>query len=188
MVYDGVLGLLSLGGFAEREEDVISYEQTSLERFRALNTPAALLRGVELELATAPLRALWNLSLQSACTLLRSELLAGPPGVVGKDLPRRPREQLFARLSVEPAPLEAHLELRRVRTQFLDRYDLTRLPDATTWGAGASVQLLRAPRVSLHVQLDNLTDRRDVLDGFGNPLPGRTVMVSLRAGTSEKTE
>jgi vitamin B12 transporter len=188
LVYDGPAGLFSAGGFAEREDDIISYEPSSLDRFKAQNTQSALLRGLELEAATARARALWNLSAQAACTFLHSEVLAGPPGLLGKDLPRRPREQLFARLAVEPSPLEAHVEVRRVRTQFQDRFDVKRLPDATTFGAGGSVRVWERPRVALHLQVDNLTDRRDLLDGFGNPLPGRSVMVTVRAGSSEPGE
>jgi len=188
LLYDGPLGLVSLGGFAEREDDIITYEPASLGRFKPQNTQAALLRGLEVEVASAPLQQLWNLSAQLAGTLLRSEVLSGPQGVVGKDLPRRPREQLFARLAVAPSPFEAHVELRRTRVQFQDRYDVKRLPDASTVGAGASVRFLSSPRASLHVQIDNLTDRRDLVDGFGNPLPGRSVMVTLRAGASEPGE
>jgi len=188
VVEDGPLGYLSAGAFVLREDDIITYEQvSSAGRFRPLNTPAALLRGLELEAATAPLRALWSLSFQAAATLLRTELLAGAPDVVGNELPRRPRQQLFARVSIEPAPFEAHLEARSVRGQFQDERNEVPLPDATTWAAGGSVRLLRAPRLSVHLQVDNLTDRRDLLDGFGNPLPGRSVMVSLRAGSPEAT-
>jgi hypothetical protein len=34
------------------------------------------------------------------------------------------------------------------------------------------------------VEVENLADVRTLQDGFGQPLPGRTVMVTLRAGTS----
>jgi iron complex outermembrane receptor protein len=131
------------------------------------------------------LRALSNLSLQVAWTLLRTELLSGAPGIVGNELPRRPREQLFARLSVEPAPLEAHLELRQVGRQYQDRLNTLPVLAATTWGAGVSVKLLRDQGLSVHLQVDNLTDRRDLVDGFANPLPGRSVMVTLRTGTAD---
>ncbi len=186
LVYDGAAGLFSLGGFVQREDDIITYERVSLDRYRPLNSKSALLRGLELELASAPLRRLWNLSGQAAATLMRSELMSGAPGVVGKDLPRRPRQQLYARASVEPGPFEAHAELRVVREQFEDRYNARPLPDATTWSAGGSVQLMDRPRVSLHLQVENLTDRRDLLDGFLNPLPGRSWLVSIRAGSAEE--
>lgn len=185
LVYDGAPGLLSVGGFVQREDDIITYEPVSLDRFKPQNTDSALLRGLEIEAATAPLCRAWNLSGQAAFTLLRSEILVGPRDVPGKDLPRRPRRQLFARVSVAPAPFEAHAELRHVSVQYEDRFSSHPVPEATTWAAGASVRLARAPRLSLHLQVDNLTDRRDLLDGFGNPLPGRTVLLTLRAGTPE---
>jgi vitamin B12 transporter len=186
LVYDGAPGFLSLGAFVQRNDDIITYERVSSAGiFKPINTPAALMRGLELEGATAPLRRAWNLSLQAAWTVLRSELLAGAPGIVGNQLPRRPGQQLFARASVEPAPAEAHLELRRVGRQYRDEHNLDPIAVATTWGAGASVTVARAPRLSVHLQVDNLTDRRDLVDGFGNPLPGRSVMVTLRAGASD---
>jgi vitamin B12 transporter len=188
LIYDGPLGLLSLGGFSQQEDDVITYERASLDRFKPQNTPTALTRGLELEAGTVPLPALWNATLQAAYTRLRARILGGPPGVVGQDIPRRPREQLFARAAIAPVPFEAHLELRRTSHQYEDRFNLRRVPDATTWGLGGSARLLRQPRASIHLQLDNLTDRRDLLDGFGNPLPGRTFSVALRVSSSVKEE
>ena len=185
LVYDGHAGLLSVGGFAEREDDIITYEPNSLGRFKPQNTPSALLRGLELEAATTPLPALCDLSLQAAFTLLRTELLAGLPDIVGNELPRRPRQQLYARLSIEPSPAEAHLDLRSVGQQYQDLRNALLLAAQTTLGAGVSLVLLQDPRLSVHLQVDNLTDRRDLVDGFGNPLPGRSVMITLRAGTSE---
>ena len=58
------------------------------------------------------------------------------------------------------------------------------MPDETVLSAGASVRVLRAPHLALHVEVENLADVRTLQDGFGQPLPGRTVMVTLRAGTS----
>jgi vitamin B12 transporter len=60
------------------------------------------------------------------------------------------------------------------------------LPDVTLVGAGASVRFVRRPALALHVQVDNLADDRTLTDGYGNPLPGRTWMVTLRAAASQE--
>ena len=43
--------------------------------------------------------------------------------------------------------------------------------------------LAAAPELRLALEVRNALDRRTLLDPIGNPLPGRTVMVTLRAGT-----
>jgi iron complex outermembrane receptor protein len=187
LVYEGPVGFLSVGGFAAREDDVITYELVSHDQYKPLNTPSAFMGGVELEAASAPLERAFGLTTSLAYTLLRTEILKGPIDVVGHDLPRRPRHQLFARASLHPGRLELHGEVRWVGAQYenLSNNPGQRVRAATTAGAGCAFVLARAPSLSLHLQVDNLTDRRDLVDGFGNPLPGRSVMVTLRAGSSE---
>ena len=53
-------------------------------------------------------------------------------------------------------------------------------------GAGASIRFLRRPTLALHVEVDNVADDRTLIDGYGNPLPGRTWMVTLRAGATRQ--
>lgn len=186
LVQDGRLGLLSAGGFVLREDDTITYEPASRDAFRPFNTASALMAGVELEVATAPLRRLAGLSLSGAYTLLHTEVLEGPADVSGNALPRRPRHALLVRVAVAPGRFEAHADGRTVRDQFRSERNLDPVPDSTVFSAGGSVRIWDRPRVSVHLQIDNLTDDRTLQDGFGNPLPGRTALLSLRADTTKE--
>jgi iron complex outermembrane receptor protein len=186
LAYESALGVASLGGHATTYDDLITYEPASFGRFKAFNTGRALAAGLEAEVATAPVRRLLGLSFQGAYTLLRTETLRGGPDEVGKALPRRPRHRLQARTAIAPGRFAAHVDARVVRDEWQNSLNTERVPDETVFSAGASVLLVRAPRLSLHVEVENLADVRSLQDGFGQPLPGRTLMVSLRAGTSQE--
>jgi iron complex outermembrane receptor protein len=186
LVYDGPFGVASLGGHAALLRDAISYEPDSFRRFRPINVGRALLAGVEVEAATAPAPRLLGLAVSGAYTWLPTRVLRGVEGVVGNRLAARPLHRLHARASVAPGRLGAHLEAQLVRGEFQDARNLDPVPDALVLGAGASLRLARSPSVSIHVQLDNLTDDRALTDDFGQPLPGRTLTVSVRAGASAK--
>ncbi|MGC4000941.1 MAG: TonB-dependent receptor [Anaeromyxobacter sp.] len=185
LVHDGALGLLSAGAFALREDDTITYEPASADSWKPFNTAATLTAGVELEAASAEVRRLADLTLSAAYTFLHSEVLEGPIDVVGNALPRRPRHALLLRAAVTPGRFEAHAEGRWVRDQYRDERNEAPVPDQTTFGAGVSWRVLDRPRLSVHLQVDNLTDDRSLQDGFGNPLPGRTALLSLRVGSTQ---
>jgi iron complex outermembrane receptor protein len=186
LAYEGALGVASLGGHATVYDDLITYEPASFGRFKPFNTGRAVAAGLEVEGATAPARRFLGLSFQGAYTLLHTETLRGPPAILGKALPRRPRHDLRARAAISPGRLGAHVDARVVRDTWKDSLNEGRVPDETVFSAGASVLLVRAPRVTLHVEVENIADVRSLEDGFGQPLPGRTLMVSLRAGTSKE--
>ena len=73
-----------------------------------------------------------------------------------------------------------HVEAQYVGPQWQDQRNLQASPATLLLGAGASARLLRRPEVSLHVEVRNLLDDRSLTDGFLNPLPGRTVTVTVR--------
>lgn len=186
VVYDGPLGVASIGGHATVLRDAITYEPDSFRRFRPLNTGKALLAGLEVEAASAPAPRLLGLALSGAYTWLPTRILRGQQGIVGNRLPARPLHRLHARAAIAPGRFGAHVEARLVRGEFEDARNLHPVPDAVVLAAGGSVRLVRAPAVTLHVQLDNLGDDRALSDAFGQPLPGRTLLVSVRAGASAK--
>jgi iron complex outermembrane receptor protein len=186
LVYDGALGLLSVGGHLTVYDDIITYEPVSLGRFRPFNTGRARVSGVEAEAATTPWRRALGLALSGAYTYLPTEVLRGSAEVLGNALPRRPRHRLYARAAISPGPFGAHLQVEQVRDQYLDLRNQARLPDATIYGAGASLRIAKSPKVALHVEVENLGDDRTLTDGYGNPLPGRTWMVTLRADSSRR--
>ncbi len=186
LVYDGAHGLLSVGGHVTVYDDIITYEPASLGRFRPFNTGRARVAGVEAEAATTPWRRALGLALSGAYTFLPTEVLRGSAEVLGNALPRRPRHRLYARAGISPGPLGAHVQVEHVRDQYLDVRNQAPLPDATILGAGAAVRIVRQPRLALHLEVENLGDDRALTDGYGNPLPGRTWMVTLRAEASRR--
>lgn len=179
---EGPPGLLRLGGFLALYRDLIVYQQVSFDRLAPVNGGRSAVGGLEAELATAPLGRL-GASAALAYTFLATRTLRGQPEEVGKDVPRRPRHRLFARAGVAPGPLELHAEAHLVSRQWLDMRNAVAVPEALTFHAGASLRLRRRPEVRLHLEVRNLADDRTLQDTFGNPLPGRMVLVALRVAS-----
>ncbi len=183
LVYDGKVGLASIGAHATLYRDLIQYEATGLGRLTPRNSGKALVRGLEAELATTPLRAALGLALAASYTLLSTENLGGEPPVLGRDLPFRPRHRLYARASVAPGPVGLHAEAHYVGAQYQDARNLDRLPAALVWNAGASLRAMHSPELTIHVEVRNLLDDRTLQEPLLGPLPGRMVMVTVRAGS-----
>ncbi|HET7754999.1 MAG TPA: TonB-dependent receptor [Anaeromyxobacteraceae bacterium] len=181
----GAAGLARVTGFAQLYRDLIVYELASGTRLKPFNSARALVRGLEVEAATRP----WGparTSLSGSYTLLRSKSLRGAPAIVGLDLPLRARHRLFARVASEWRWLEAHAEAHHVSSQWLDTHNLNRIPAATTFNVGASWRVASRPEVRVHVDARNVANALDLTERFGNPLPGRMLLVSLRAGSQER--
>jgi hypothetical protein len=58
------------------------------------------------------------------------------------------------------------------------------VPASLVVNAGAFARILRSPEVRIGAEVRNLLDDQTVQDGFGYPLPSRTLLVTLRIGTS----
>ncbi len=188
IAWEGPLGFASAGAFATLYRDLIYYDLASFQTFKPHNAGRALARGLEAEAASARVPRLLGLSGSASYTLLDTETLLGPANVLGKELPHRARHRAYARASVAPGPFEAHLEAHYTSAQYADARNLSRIPAVLAWNAGGSVRLARAPAVRLHVEVKNLADDRTLQDPFENPLPGRMVMVTLRAGAHDTDE
>jgi iron complex outermembrane receptor protein len=184
LVLDAPALTASLGAFATVYDDLIVYQTVSFRRLAPVNTDRSLVRGVEAELATAPLRRAAGLAVQGAYTYTESQVLRGKETVLGLDLPRKPRHRLYARIGVGGPAADAHAETQWISRQWLAFGRTAPVPQALTFGAGASVRLWRAADLRLHVEVRNLLDVRTLDDSYGNPLPGRTVLVTVRAGHS----
>lgn len=184
LVADGRLGFASVGGFASLYRDLIVYEPGSFQRLKPFNDGKALVRGVEIDLASAPLQALLGLTAELAYTFLDTETLRGADAELGRDLPHRPRHRLYGRLAIGGASAGAHVEAHYVGAQFQDTRNLQRISPALSFNAGASVRLRASPDVRVALEVKNVADDRSLQDGFGNPLPGRMVLVTLRAGSN----
>ncbi len=185
VVYDGPLGRASAGGFGALYEDLIVYEAGRVPgSFKPQNALRASSAGVELEILTAAARKLWGLQGQVSYTFLATEVLRGVPGVVGKELPQKPRNRAFARVSVDPGAAGGHLEAQYVGLQYLDSRNIHSAPASIVVNAGAFARILRSPEVRIGAEVKNLLDDRTLQDGFGYPLPSRTLLVTLRVGSS----
>ena len=184
LVADGALGMASVGGHATRYQDLILYQGTGFGRLKPFNAGKAWVRGVEAEVASAPAPRLLGLSISAAYTFLFTENLRGDEEVVGKDLPLRPRHRLYARAGIAPGPAELHLEAHRVSRQWQDARNVIPIEATLVCNAGASLSLARTAGLRLGLEVRNLIDRRTLEDPIGNPLPGRMVMVTLRAGST----
>jgi outer membrane receptor protein involved in Fe transport len=183
LVYDGPAGRASLGGFGTLYDDVIVYDSGRVPgSFKPFNAARASAAGVEAEILTAAWRVAWGLQGQLAYTFLATEELRGVPGVVGMELPQRPRNRLFARASLDPGPAGGQLEVQWVGAQFLDTRNLHSVPGSVVLNAGAFVRILRSPELRVALQVKNLLDDRTLQDGYGYPLPSRTFLVSVRVG------
>jgi iron complex outermembrane receptor protein len=174
----------SVGGFATLYRDLIAYEPVSGGMFRPTNTGQALARGLEVEAASAPIRALAGLAVSASYTHLVTEILRGYERTVGNWVPHHARDRLYARASIAPGPATLHVEAHYVGRQFNDSLNERAIPAALVWNAGASLVLSRAHALRLHLELRNLLDDRTLQDALANPLPGRMVLVTLRAGAA----
>ena len=182
LVAEGRLGLFSVGAFGQLYRDLIVYQALSLGRMKPFNEGKASARGLEVEVATAPVGPA-RLGASLAYTWLVTETLRGGELTLGKALPHRSPHRLFARLAAAPGPVELHAEAHHVAAQWGDAESSAalRIPAALTFNAGAGVRVARAPDVLVALEVKNLLDDRSLQDGFGYPLPGRMVLVTVRA-------
>ena len=185
IVHDGPLGRASAGGFGALYEDLIVYETGRVPgSFKPQNSLRASSAGFELEILTAAARKLWGLQGQLSYTFLATKVLRGVPGVVGKELPQRPPNRAFARVSLDPGVAGGHLEAHLVGLQYLDSRNIHSAPASLVVNAGAFARILRSPEVRIGAEVKNLLDDQTLQDGFGYPLPSRTLLVTLRVGSS----
>jgi len=187
LVIEGPQGLASAGLFASLYDDLIAYRQVSLREVGPFNVGRARAWGAEVEAATAPLGAL-GFTAQAAYTWLRTESLQGGPREAGNDIPFRARHRLYGRIGLAPGSWDVHGEIHAVGRQFRDALNDpdNAVPAALVFHLGGSARLWRAPEIWLHLDVKNLADDRTLQDGFGNPLPGRMVMVALRAASEPR--
>jgi iron complex outermembrane receptor protein len=163
------------GGFAAVYENLIAYELYPPLLARPYNFDAARVWGVELEGEARPLP--W-LSASASYTWLRTQNRFGDPRFFGQDLPYRPRHKWVGRVRAGPDWLNARTEVLYQSAQFVNRTGSRSQPARTLVSVGASSTFLRAPDLTLSVEVKNLLDAR-VEDFTGFPLPGRAAYVTL---------
>ena len=185
LVYDGPLGRASAGAYGALYQDLVVYDSGRVPgSFKPFNLGKASVWGAEFEAATAPAAALWNLQGQLAYTFMATEELRGVPGVLGKEVPHRPRNRLYARASVDPGAAGGHAEVQLVGEQFLDSRNIHAVPASVVVSAGAFVRVVRRPEVRISLEVRNLLDDRTLQDGFGYPLPSRAFFLTVRVAAA----
>ncbi|MCP3139352.1 TonB-dependent receptor plug domain-containing protein [Pyxidicoccus xibeiensis] len=165
----------TVGGFAALYENLIAYELYPPLLARPYNFDAARVWGVEVEGEARPLP--W-LAASTSYTWLRTQNRFGDPRFFGKDLPYRPRHKWVGRVRAGPDWLNARTEVLYQTSQLTNRTGTLDLPSRTLLSAGASSTFLRAPELTLSVEVKNLLDVR-AFDFTGFPLPGRAAYVTL---------
>ncbi|MDF1561416.1 MAG: TonB-dependent receptor [Deltaproteobacteria bacterium] len=172
---------LGLSGFLSRYADLITYELYPPLKMRATNLRAALVAGVESRLVLAPGG---GFSAELSHALTHSRVLGDDPNERGKPLPYRPAQRGHLRLALERGPLTGHLGVEARSQLRRNRAGTKTLPARALLSAGLRGRL--GPGCSLALQLDNLLDDRRQEDVHGYPLPGRTLLTSLRCAFGAK--
>ncbi len=187
LVYDGPLGRAEAGAFGALYENIIVYDSGRTPgSFKPFNLGRASALGAEVDATTAAARSLWNLQGQLAYTFMATEELLGVPGVVGSELPHRPRNRLYARVSLDAGPAGGSVEAQYIGLQYLDSRNIHTVPASFVVNAGAFVRILRNPEVRVTFEVKNLLDDRTLQDGFGYPLPSRMFLATLRVGSTKE--
>lgn len=155
-------------------DDLIVLVQLSQQFFRPENIGSARVRGHEVSFQTSLLQ---HVSLDLNYTRQDALNLSGVPSQRGKQLPGRPRDELYARLGVERGRWSLSYELNIVGGNFLDRANFDRVARRGLHGAGVAF----SPNLWLRLGIEgrNLGDER-AEDVAGFPLPGRSFFGTIK--------
>jgi iron complex outermembrane receptor protein len=187
-------GRATVAAYWQEVRDLITFVQTSQRTARAANTGRAWLRGLEAEASARP----WPwLGGRVGVGLLDAENLADIPSQRGKRVPGRPAFDLAAGVETTLGRVAFGADVDLVAGNYLDPANLQEVPARAYVGAVA--RLTPVPGVTLVVSARNLLDHRvadvalhppprggrreiaqPVSDYGGFPLPGRTLLFTLR--------
>lgn len=168
-------------GFYNEVEGLIQLVQNGQGVAIAENVDAATLAGVEIG-AFADLLA--HVRLRGSLTWMRTENTTEIAARRGRRLPGRPEWQAFARaegyhrFSGAVGEVGLALEIEYLAGSFQDFANLVEVPERVLIGASAHAGFLD-DELMLRITAANLTDDQ-VQDFVGFPLPGLTVLASLR--------
>ena len=158
-------------------DDLIILVQLSQQVFRPENIGGARLRGHELGLHLALIE---EFTVDLNYTRQDAENLSEIPSQRGKQLPGRPRDELYLRAAFDHGPFTLSYELNHIAENFLDRVNFRRVDARDLHALGLALRPVAWLR--LGVEARNLTDQQTE-DVAGFPLPGRsffgTIKVSL---------
>jgi iron complex outermembrane receptor protein len=188
-------------GFARLVDDLIQIVPNSQVTFVATNVGGATIAGAEatFELAidwASAARTAWPglVTLRAGLTFMDAVDRSDRAFLEGRQLPLRPRWEVFGRLAASYGPFEIAYELDFLSGNFLDPYNSFPVPHRLFHGAEATADLRRWRGPSISIVARNLGDRiteevpvrglgqrtRPVADVAGFPLPGVTLLINLR--------
>jgi iron complex outermembrane receptor protein len=171
--------------FATDATDLIALLPTAGRVTRAGNIGSARLLGVEIAVAARLAR---TLAVTGNYTLLDTRQSSASVAVDGKQLPGRPRHEVYLRADLEhrvgAVGLGGFVDVTLVSGNYLDEGNLNEVPARRLVGLGASVEPTPGLKVAARVQnlFDTQTETVDsaigptpraVADVLGYPLPGR---------------
>ncbi|NOZ85542.1 MAG: TonB-dependent receptor [Deltaproteobacteria bacterium] len=180
-------------GFASFTDNLIAYVQSSQSTIRPENVDSARTAGLELRLKLA----LWNtIFLSSNYTYLDARNSSSSPKYNGKRLPGRPVHEAYAKLKIKLTDrkwiVRIWTDLDYAGDNYLDQLNLKHDPvSRLLFGAGLQFVWLKKG-ISLTLEASNILDTIVLYDRHGRkyplrdfeafPLPGRTLMATLKAG------
>ncbi|MBX3026669.1 TonB-dependent receptor [bacterium] len=164
--------LLELALFNTDYDDLITFEATSPDQFRAMNIGKARVRGLELSAAGAALR---HLGLQLNYTHQQSEDRSGDY-TDGNQLPLRPDDELFLRLEAFVPWASTYYEYTFISSNPTTVGNFITVPSRSIHTVGASLQPY--PWMTVQFQAANITNA-DIRDLGDFPLPGLTLFGSI---------
>lgn len=155
-------------------DDLIVLVQLSQQVFRPENIGGARLRGHE---AGVHLSLLERLIVDLNYTRQDAENLSEAPSQRGKQLPGRPRDELYLRAAIEQGPASLSYELNYIGGNFLDRVNFREVDSRTLHALGVALHPLAWLRLGIEAR--NLTDQQTE-DVAGFPLPGRSFFGTMK--------
>ena len=176
----GSYGAIELSAYASWTSDLIQFVRNSQGVSRPENIAEAFIGGVELGLW---LDLFAHVRMRGTLSWCHSEDRSDIAARKGKKLPYRPTWKSYLRLAAY-AQIEGAgeaglaLELEHLEGDVLDHANLIENPPRIIFGLASWVELLEG-EIRLSLNLRNIGDAK-VLDFQGYPLPGPTVMATLR--------
>jgi vitamin B12 transporter len=180
LVHRSDVSFASVGGYASRYQDLISYEAYPPGAARPYNFADARVWGLEAEGEWRPHRLV---SAALSYTLTVSADLQRDGRFYLRELPYRPRHKLFARVLAGPRWLTGRVELAAQSAHALTRDGVLVLPGRAFVHAGLSTTWGHQPELTVTAEVRDLLDAR-AEDFVGYPLPGRAFFLSV-AGSFE---
>ncbi|MBI2895030.1 MAG: TonB-dependent receptor [Deltaproteobacteria bacterium] len=190
------------GVYWQEAHDLVQFILTSQRTARAANVGRARLRGLEVGARWRPSSYLGG---SVAYGWLEATNLGEAPSERGKQVPGRPEHDLYGRLDATIGQIGIAGDLEVVSGNFLDPANYQEVPTRTYAGATLRLEPASWRGISIALVMKNLFDHivadvpirpapiggrsvvpQAVADYGGFPLPGRTVMVTLRI--AEPTE